>query len=363
MGCEACRRTGYRGRIGIFEALDIDPTLAELIIKGATALDIKSAAAKSGMETIYSDAIRKVREGLTTPEEVLRVILLEEESLFHCPGCSKVIEPDFSICPFCRYELKIQCPGCGQELSADWTHCPHCRTTVSSEPAPLQAPEPPEEAATLEIPEDKEQDPIIIRPAKSAGAGSQAGAEARRPTPTPPAVKAQPAAPVPAPDAGGPASVLETPPAGMAGAKPIGDLPGGLESILVPDKRFRILIADDDIVTCNLITLLLRRFKIKTTAAIATDGVEALEQVKKSPPHLIVLDLLMPEMDGYEFLAKLRSDLTTAFIPVLVITQTQRDDTEKLAKDYGADAYLNKPLNPQDLEKTITGLLNRIYGI
>jgi CheY-like chemotaxis protein len=71
----------------------------------------------------------------------------------------------------------------------------------------------------------------------------------------------------------------------------------------------------------------------------------------------------MPGMDGYEFLAKLRKDLKTAFIPALVITQTKQEETQKIAKQYGADAYLNKPLNPLDLEKCVKGLLSRIYGI
>jgi DNA-binding response OmpR family regulator len=68
-------------------------------------------------------------------------------------------------------------------------------------------------------------------------------------------------------------------------------------------------------------------------------------------------------MDGFEFLAELRSDLTTAFIPVIVITQTKKEDTEDLAKKFGADAYLNKPVDPRELEKCMKTLLTRIYGI
>jgi len=351
-GCDKCRKTGYRGRVGIFEALPMDPTLAELIIKGATSVETRAAAVKAGMRSIYEDAVWKIRNGVTTPDEVLRVILLEEEVKFLCPGCAKSIDPSFSVCPFCRYELKVQCPGCGQELSPDWTHCPHCRTTLNSEPAPLQAPEPSDEAPTLELP-DREEDAkptlIVEEAAKAPGAP--------RPAASPPA-----AAPsTPAPKAAPPARPAE--PAVAAREKPIGELPGQLESILVPDGRFRVLIVDDDIVTCNLITLLIRRFSFAASAEVAINGQEALDKIKGSPPHLIVLDLLMPEMDGYEFLAKLRAELTTAFIPVVVITQTKKEETEELAKRFGADAYLNKPVDPRELEKCIKGLLTRIYGI
>jgi DNA-binding response OmpR family regulator len=107
----------------------------------------------------------------------------------------------------------------------------------------------------------------------------------------------------------------------------------------------------------------MRRFDFKTTAVIANDGEEAFKKIAEEAPHLIILDLLMTGMDGYEFLSRLRKDLKTAFIPVLVITQTKQEESQKLAKQYGADAYLNKPLSPEELEKCVKGLLTRIYGI
>jgi len=352
VGCDKCRKTGYRGRIGIFEALPMDPSLAERIIKGATSVEIRAAVAKAGMRTIYEDAVCKIRDGVTTPDEVLRVILLEEEVKFLCPGCGKSIDPDFSVCPFCRYELKVQCPGCGQELNPEWTHCPHCRTTLNAEPAPLKAPEPAAGAPTLELPESRED----AKPTLIVGEADEPSGAAPQATTTPAA-----APPMPTPDAA--PSPPAAKPAEAGKEEPIGELPGQLEEILVPDGKFRVLIVDDDIVTCNLITLLIRRFGFAASAEVATNGQEALDKIKDSPPHLIILDLLMPEMDGYEFLAKLRAELTTAFIPVVVITQTKKEETEELAKRFGADAYLNKPVDPRELEKCTKSLLSRIYGI
>ncbi|MDP6110851.1 MAG: ATPase, T2SS/T4P/T4SS family [Planctomycetota bacterium] len=342
-GCDACRNTGFDGRIGLFEVLAIDPSMTELIIKGANAVELRAAAVRSGMKFINEDAIVKIGEGLTTPEEVLRVIFLEEEFQFRCPSCTRSIDPDFAICPFCRFELKIMCPACGIELNPEWTHCPHCRASLNSAPAPLQPPEPAAEAPTIEI-NDVDEPPVVVGAPPSPAVSQQpAPAEAATPKQTGPA-PAQ-------------TSVVENP------GGPIGQLPGQLTDILVPDGRFRVLIIDDDIVTCNLITLLMRRFEFQTTAVIANDGQQAFQKIEEEVPHLIVLDLLMPEMDGYEFLAKLRRELKTAFIPVIVITQTRQEETQKLAKQHGADAYLNKPLDPQDLEKCMKGLLSRIYGI
>jgi type II secretory ATPase GspE/PulE/Tfp pilus assembly ATPase PilB-like protein len=71
-GCEECRGTGYRGRIGIFELLSINPELRELILQKKSSAEIKSSAQKT-MVTIHQDAMQKAAEGLTTLDEIIRV--------------------------------------------------------------------------------------------------------------------------------------------------------------------------------------------------------------------------------------------------------------------------------------------------
>ena len=71
-GCDSCRGTGYRGRIGIFELLAINAELRELILQRRSSAEIKSAAHKS-MMTMHQDALQKAAEGITTLEEILRV--------------------------------------------------------------------------------------------------------------------------------------------------------------------------------------------------------------------------------------------------------------------------------------------------
>jgi type II secretory ATPase GspE/PulE/Tfp pilus assembly ATPase PilB-like protein len=73
-GCEECGRTGYQGRIGIREVLEVTPALRGLIMNRANADEIKEAAVKEGMTTMLEDGLRKVGEGITTLEEVLRII-------------------------------------------------------------------------------------------------------------------------------------------------------------------------------------------------------------------------------------------------------------------------------------------------
>ena len=73
-GCEACRHTGYKGRLGIYEIMLLNAEVAELISRRATVQDIKEAALANGMITLQMDGLRKVLDGLTTPEEVRRVV-------------------------------------------------------------------------------------------------------------------------------------------------------------------------------------------------------------------------------------------------------------------------------------------------
>jgi type II secretory ATPase GspE/PulE/Tfp pilus assembly ATPase PilB-like protein len=72
-GCSACSGTGYRGRVGIFEVLDVDEEIQSLITLRAPAEEIARAARRAGMRTLREDAVRKAAEGVTTLEEALRV--------------------------------------------------------------------------------------------------------------------------------------------------------------------------------------------------------------------------------------------------------------------------------------------------
>lgn len=73
-GCEECRYTGFRGRIGIFELMVVNSEIAELIVRRAPLADIKEAAKANGMRELREDGLLKVLEGITTPEEVMRVV-------------------------------------------------------------------------------------------------------------------------------------------------------------------------------------------------------------------------------------------------------------------------------------------------
>ena len=78
VGCEFCNKIGYRGRIGIFEIMVCDDEIKSLITKRASIAEIKDEAVKKGMWTLAEDGLEKVVLGVTSPEEVLDVVFVQE---------------------------------------------------------------------------------------------------------------------------------------------------------------------------------------------------------------------------------------------------------------------------------------------
>jgi type IV pilus assembly protein PilB len=73
-GCDTCRGSGYKGRLGIYELMVMNQEIAELVVRRATLGDIKAAAIANGMEDMKSDGLYKILRGDTTPDEVMRVV-------------------------------------------------------------------------------------------------------------------------------------------------------------------------------------------------------------------------------------------------------------------------------------------------
>lgn len=109
----------------------------------------------------------------------------------------------------------------------------------------------------------------------------------------------------------------------------------------------KILAVDDEkhIVRLVQITLEKEGFELVT----AFNGREALEKVASEKPDLVVMDVMMPEMDGLEALAKMKTDPATAKIPVIMLTAKAQDSDVFRGWQSGADLYLTKPFNPAEL--------------
>ncbi len=115
-----------------------------------------------------------------------------------------------------------------------------------------------------------------------------------------------------------------------------------------------LLVDDETAITDNLAPFLERAgFEV----SVAADGVQALEMVEANKPDVLVLDVLMPRIDGREVLRQLRS--AGNWIPILLLTQVGEAGERAMALEEGADDYLNKPFDPHELVARIRAVLRR----
>ncbi len=128
-GCAHCHMSGYYGRTGLFEVLEVNDAIRELINQGAPDSTIRIAAVDMGMRTLAEDGIEKVLAGLTTLEEVNRVVYLAEENRRLCPFCTCVLAGEFDYCPSCGHFVGDSCVQCHRKLNSHWGYCPFCGTT------------------------------------------------------------------------------------------------------------------------------------------------------------------------------------------------------------------------------------------
>jgi type IV pilus assembly protein PilB len=126
VGCDACHQTGYRGRIGIYEVMRISDRLRRMIAQRASEDAIREVAMATGMLTLGDDALAKMKAGVTTAEELARVVTEVREMRSVCPGCQGPVAIDFVACPSCGRRLSGACPGCSRSLQPGWSFCPYC---------------------------------------------------------------------------------------------------------------------------------------------------------------------------------------------------------------------------------------------
>src|SRR5574337_1214524 len=118
-----------------------------------------------------------------------------------------------------------------------------------------------------------------------------------------------------------------------------------------------ILFADDDPGVSGFMDVILTRAGYRVVRA--SNGVEVMERVRQSPPDLILLDVMMPRLDGLEVLRALRGNPDTSQIPVIMLTQKTRVEDQVQGFESGADDYVPKPFEPQELLARISSLLRR----
>ncbi|SCX89591.1 ATPase, T2SS/T4P/T4SS family [Desulfoluna spongiiphila] len=234
-GCEACRYSGYVGRVGIYEILRVTPSVQSLIKKDVSAAIIKAQAMKEGFQPFFMDGVHKARQGLTTIGEVLRVA--SPESL----------------------DQETPAPAEARETAET--------TTVTTGPA---------------------FDPT---------------------------------------------------------------------SHVTAVGHPTVLVVDDNEIELEMMSHLLKTQNYRIIKA--SNGAEALKSVYQAMPDLIVTDYMMPEMDGLTLIKKLKAEIATRMIPVIMLTANEDLKSEVEVLSVGADDYMTKPVNYERFIARVNRLLQR----
>lgn len=117
----------------------------------------------------------------------------------------------------------------------------------------------------------------------------------------------------------------------------------------------RILVVDDELVFIELVGKILKNKGYEVI--VACDGQEGLEKAKNGGPDLIILDVMMPKMDGYTMLKEVRKTEKIKDIPVILCTGKAQKDYVEMSQGIGVDAYLTKPVEPSVFLAKIEELL------
>ncbi len=116
-----------------------------------------------------------------------------------------------------------------------------------------------------------------------------------------------------------------------------------------------ILIVDDSTMIAGTLAARLRAHGYEVLLAV--DGQQGLEKAQREQPDLILLDLMLPKLNGHEVCAMLKQDARYQKIPIVMLTASLNAKDEQLAKECGADTFLRKPVQPEQLLETVRRLV------
>ena len=119
----------------------------------------------------------------------------------------------------------------------------------------------------------------------------------------------------------------------------------------------KILLIDDDSEFLDMLNLLMRRSGHQTI--LSADGPDGLAKAKADPPDLAIVDVMMPDMTGYEVVRQLRAEPSTASLPIIILTARGQPVDRQAALDAGADEYMSKPVTMADLAERVEELLGK----
>ena len=126
-------------------------------------------------------------------------------------------------------------------------------------------------------------------------------------------------------------------------------------------QQYSLLAVDDNEMNRNLLTKRLVRQGYRVTVAV--DGQQALDVLREEEFNLVLLDIMLPNINGYQVLEQMKADQSLSHIPVIMLTALDAADGKAKCMELGAEDYLTKPFNPVALKSRISDCLARHHGV
>ena len=120
-----------------------------------------------------------------------------------------------------------------------------------------------------------------------------------------------------------------------------------------------VLVAEDDPDIGSLVAHYLQKAGFRTT--VVPSGRDVMPEIKRDPPDLVLLDLMLPGLDGLQVCRAIRSDAETALIPVIMLTAKAEESDRIVGLELGADDYITKPFSPNEVVARVKALLRRVH--
>jgi CheY-like chemotaxis protein len=121
---------------------------------------------------------------------------------------------------------------------------------------------------------------------------------------------------------------------------------------------YKILVVDDEPTIVRLMEFILARQGHEMIVAV--NGEEALQKIRAQQPDLVLLDIMMPRIDGYEVAHQLRSDPATASLPIIMLSAKAQEEDIRKGIEVGVDKYITKPFSPEHLVHVVADYLQRV---
>ena len=121
---------------------------------------------------------------------------------------------------------------------------------------------------------------------------------------------------------------------------------------------YKILVVDDEPTIVRLMEFILARQGHEMLVAV--NGEEALEKIRAHAPDLVLLDIMMPRIDGYEVARLVRADPAMADLPIIMLSAKAQEEDIRKGVEIGVDEYITKPFSPEHLVHVVAGYLSRL---